>query len=144
MLNKQMEDLRLADSKGDYTTTWQIIPDLSGKDKKSSVKVPKKGDLSLMTNYRGISLLSIAAKVYNKILLNRIRDHVDPILRSKQAGFRSGRSCAQEKSRKTKAPHQRVTKTYSLNGGNTSVPCSTTAMVNLYQNCHLLLLRIFP
>ena len=33
------------------------------------VPLPKKGDLSLMTNYRGISLLSITAKVYNKILL---------------------------------------------------------------------------
>ena len=42
MLNKQMEDLRLADSKGDYTTTWKIIHDLSGKDKKSSVKVKKR------------------------------------------------------------------------------------------------------
>ena len=49
-----------------------------------------------MTNYRGISLLSIAAKVYNKILLNRIRDEVDPILRKNQAGFRPGRSCAQQ------------------------------------------------
>ena len=45
------------------------------------VSLPKKGDLSLMTNYRGISLLSIAGIVYNKILLNRIRDEVDPILR---------------------------------------------------------------
>ena len=60
------------------------------------VPLPKKGDLSLMTNYRGISLLSIAAKVYNKILLNRIRDEVDPILRKNQAGFRPGRSCAQQ------------------------------------------------
>ena len=60
------------------------------------VPLPKKGDLSLMTNYRGISLLSIAAKVYNKILLNRIRDEVDLILRKNQAGFRPGRSCAQE------------------------------------------------
>ena len=212
MLTKQMEDLHLADQKGDYSTTWKIIHDLSGKDRKSSVKVkkrdgtspkndkdllaewrkyfssllnndsqipsdlpppaaqdlpidinpptleetqkaihqmkpkkaagldcaitsealqdggdmlvqvvhgfctevyttlkppnqwttsvivplPKKGDLSLMTNYRGISLLSIAAKVYNKILLNRIRDHVDPMLRNNQAGFRPGRSCAQQ------------------------------------------------
>ena len=32
-----------------------------------------------MTSYRGISLMSIAAKVYNKILLNRIRAHLDPI-----------------------------------------------------------------
>ena len=60
------------------------------------VPLPKKGDLSLMTNYRGISLLSIAAKVYNKILLNRIRDEVDLILRKNQAGFRPGRSCAQQ------------------------------------------------
>lgn len=213
MLNKQMEDLQLADMKGDYTTTWKIVHDLSGKDGKPRVKVkkrdgtpptndrdllaewreyfssllnndngqspsdlpipaaqdlpiqvnpptreetleaihqmknnkaagldcaitsealqnggdvmvdvvhgfcsevyttltppsqwttsvivplPKKGDLSLMTNYRGISLLSIAAKVYNKILLNRIRDQVDPTLRNNQAGFRPGRSCAQQ------------------------------------------------
>ena len=60
------------------------------------VPLPKKGDLSLMTTYRGISLMSIAAKVYNKILLNRIRNEVDPILRKNQAGFRPGRSCAQQ------------------------------------------------
>ncbi len=60
------------------------------------IPLPKKGDLSLMTNYRGISLMSIAAKVYNKILLNRIRPHVDPLLRKNQAGFRPGRSCAQQ------------------------------------------------
>ena len=193
MLNKQMEDLRLADLKDDYTTTWKIIHDLSGKISSvkvnerdgtpptsdvdllsewkeyfssllnnsndqspselpppaakdlpmqtnpptreetliairqmdmtkinkgagldsaitaealqnggdamvdivhgfcaevyssltppsqwtTSVIVPlrKKGDLSLMTNYRGISILSIIAKVYNKILFNRIRDN---------------------------------------------------------------------
>ena len=64
----------------------------------TSVIVPlsKKVDLSIMTNYRGISLLSIAAKVYNKILLNRIRDESDPILRNNQAGFRPGRSCTQQ------------------------------------------------
>ena len=36
------------------------------------ISLLKKGDLSLMTNYRGITLMSIAAKVYNKILLNQI------------------------------------------------------------------------
>ena len=56
----------------------------------------KKGDLSLMTNYRGITLMSIAAKVYNKILLNRIRSHLDPLLRKNQAGFHPGHSCAQQ------------------------------------------------
>ena len=42
VLNKQMEDLRMADSKGEYTTIWKIIHDLSGKNKKSSVKVKKR------------------------------------------------------------------------------------------------------
>ena len=210
MLNKQMKDFKIVDSKGEYTTTWKIIHELPGKGKKTSVKVNKrdgapptsgqiylqngentsvpclttaivnhhrlwpsccpgptnpdqstntrketlsaihqmkttrllgstvqlqlkpsrmlvmqyltlplasvqkftpvsrhpssgpsasllkKGDLSQMTNYRGISLLSIRAKVYNKILFNRIRDYVDPILRKNQAGFRPGRSCAQQ------------------------------------------------
>ena len=37
-----MEDLWLADSKGDYTITFKITHDLSGKDQKSSVKVNKR------------------------------------------------------------------------------------------------------
>ena len=60
--------------------------------KSTIVPVPKKGDLSFATNYRGISLLPIAAKIYNNLLLNRIRLHVEPILRNNQNGFRSGRS----------------------------------------------------
>ena len=60
------------------------------------IPLPKKGDLSLMTNYRSISLMSIAAKVYNRILLNRIRPVVDPVLRQNQAGFRKGRGCAHQ------------------------------------------------
>ena len=60
------------------------------------IPLPKKGDLSQMTNYRGITLMSTAAKVYNKILLNRIRPHLDPLLRKNQAGFRLGRSCAHQ------------------------------------------------
>ena len=43
------------------------------------VPVPKKGNLQLMTNYRGISLMSIAAKVYNKIIFNRLIPVVDKI-----------------------------------------------------------------
>jgi hypothetical protein len=60
------------------------------------VPTPKKGDLSQMNNYRGITLMSICAKVYNKILLNRIQSAVDPKLRRNQAGFRRGRSCTQQ------------------------------------------------
>ena len=43
-------------------------------------------------NYRGITLTSIAAKIYNSMLLNRIRPHIDPVLRKNQNGFRTNRS----------------------------------------------------
>jgi hypothetical protein len=45
-----------------------------------------------MNNYRGISLMSTMAKLFNRVLLNRIRPAVDRILRPNQAGFRPGRS----------------------------------------------------
>ena len=40
--------------------------------------------------------MSIAAKVYNKIIFNRLMPVVDKILRRNQAGFRKGRSCIQQ------------------------------------------------
>ena len=51
----------------------------------------KKGDLSDPGNYRGISLTSVAAKVYSKLILNRLRPYIDPIIRPHQNGFRQGR-----------------------------------------------------
>ena len=56
------------------------------------VKIPKKGDLSNCNNYRGITLLSIPGKVFNRIILERIKDSVDGKLREEQAGFRKNRS----------------------------------------------------
>ena len=44
------------------------------------------------TNYRGISLLPIAAKMYNKLIQNRLLSKIEPILRNNQNGFRAGRS----------------------------------------------------
>ena len=46
-LNRQMEELQLADSKGDYSTTWKIIHDLSGKDRNPKVKVKMRDGLLL-------------------------------------------------------------------------------------------------
>ena len=57
------------------------------------VKLPKKGDLGNCSNYRGITLLSIPGKVFNRVLLDRIKDAVDAQLRDNQAGFRKNRSC---------------------------------------------------
>ena len=53
---------------------------------------PKKADLGLAKNYRGISLTSIAAKIYNSLLRNRIEPKIVNILMKSQNGFRGNRS----------------------------------------------------
>ncbi len=60
------------------------------------IPIPKKGNLTSMSNYRGITLMSVAAKIYNRVLLDRIRPIVDPYLRNNQAGFREGRGCVDQ------------------------------------------------
>lgn len=93
--------------KADIDTTVEMMHVLFGKvwdneeipsDWKEShiVKIPKKGDLSNCNNYRGISLLSIPGKVFNRVILERIRDATDPQLRDQQAGFRRNRSCSDQ------------------------------------------------
>ena len=57
------------------------------------VKLPKKGDLSLCKNWRGITLLSITSKVFSRVIHDRISEALDPLLRKEQAGFRKGKSC---------------------------------------------------
>ena len=52
---------------------------------------PKKGDLGLAKNYRGINT-SIAVKTYNALLCNRIEPKIENILRKNQNGFRRNRS----------------------------------------------------
>ena len=56
------------------------------------IPFPKKGDLGLAKNYRGITLTSIAAKIYNALLRNRIEPKIDNILRKNQNCFRRNRS----------------------------------------------------
>ena len=53
---------------------------------------PKKGDLGLAKNHRGIILTSIAAKKYNALQRNRIESKIDNILMKNQNGFRRNRS----------------------------------------------------
>ena len=45
---------------------------------------PKKGNLGLAKNYRGITLTSIAAKIYNALLNNCIEPKIENILRKNQ------------------------------------------------------------
>ena len=51
-----------------------------------------KGDRSSCDNHRGISLLSIAAKILARIMLNRITKHIlDDVVSESQCGFRKQR-----------------------------------------------------
>ena len=56
------------------------------------IPIPKSGNLSKAGNYRGISLSSIVAKIFNKMILCRIRSELDDHLRINQNGFRVGRT----------------------------------------------------
>jgi len=60
------------------------------------IKLSKKGDLSNRTNYRGITLLDVSGKVFNWVLLNRMKDEIDTKFRDQQAGFRKDRSCVDQ------------------------------------------------
>jgi exonuclease III len=55
------------------------------------VPVPKMAGTSKIEEHRGISLMSCAAKIYNKLLLLRLQSVLDPFLRHEQNGFRPGR-----------------------------------------------------
>ena len=58
--------------------------------------LPKKGNLKKCQNYRTISLISHSSKVILRILLNRLKAKAEEILSEEQAGFRPGRSTAEQ------------------------------------------------
>ncbi|VDO65576.1 unnamed protein product [Schistosoma curassoni] len=60
------------------------------------IKIPKKGDLSKCKNYRGITLLSVPGKVFNRILLNWLKDSVEIQLQDQQAVFLKDRLCTHQ------------------------------------------------
>ena len=56
-------------------------------------KIPQKGDLAICNNYRGITMLSVPGKILSRIILQRLIDALDEILRDQQMGLRTIRSC---------------------------------------------------
>ena len=56
------------------------------------IPFPKKGDLWIIKNYKGIILTSIAAKVYNALLLNSIKPEIQKILWKNQNSFSRNQS----------------------------------------------------
>ena len=53
---------------------------------------PKKSDLEIAKNYRGITLTSIVAKIYNALIRSHIEPNIEKILRKNQNGFWRNRS----------------------------------------------------
>ena len=60
--------------------------------KRCILPYPKKGDLGLAKNNQGITLTSIATKIYYALLRNRIEPKIENIFRKNQNGFRRNRS----------------------------------------------------
>ena len=56
--------------------------------------LPKKGDLSKPSNYRGIMLLEVVYKTVAKIIHSRLQPIVESLDHEAQCGFRPGRGCA--------------------------------------------------
>ena len=69
------------------------------KDWTRAVIVPLykgKGAQKECKSYRAISLLSVASKVYGRILVDRVNEKTDKMLWDVQAGFRQGRGCTDQ------------------------------------------------
>ena len=64
--------------------------------KASIIPIPKKPGTTKIEEHRGISLMSCAAKLFNKVLLNRLQPIIDPFLRQEQNGFRPKRGTVQQ------------------------------------------------
>ena len=58
-----------------------------------SVKIPKKSNLKICENWRGICVLPEIPKIIFKVILDRIKDHLYSSIDREQAGFRPGSSC---------------------------------------------------
>ena len=60
------------------------------------VSIPKKGNSTALGNQRGIAKTCSSAKLFNKVLLSRLKPIIDPQLSQCQSGFRAGRSTTEQ------------------------------------------------
>ncbi len=68
-------------------------------DWKKAITVPLykgKGSRNECGSYRGISLLSVPGKVYERILTKRLREVKEGRVSEEQGGFRKGRGCVDQ------------------------------------------------
>ena len=73
---------------------WTVTPDemlLTG-----ILPIPKGTSSFNPANSRGISMIPVITKLFNRMLLDRIRCHVEPLLRFNQNGFRPERGTREQ------------------------------------------------
>ena len=68
----------------------------SDRTKQISVPIFKKGSKFKCDNFRGISLLCSAHKVFTRAMLNRMKHYVEEQLSESQCGFRAKRGCCDQ------------------------------------------------
>lgn len=72
-----------------------ILPNLFKAAKVKALTKPGKDGIEV-THYRPISLLSVAYKLLERLILNRIQPAIDIILPIEQAGFRNNHVCVEQ------------------------------------------------
>jgi S-ribosylhomocysteine lyase LuxS involved in autoinducer biosynthesis len=60
-------------------------------------KHTRKKNKNKCENYRGITSLPTAYKLFTNIIKNKLNEHVEEEMVEKQCGFRKGRSCTDAK-----------------------------------------------
>jgi len=74
-----------------FCTVWETEETAENWNCGLIVKLPKKGNLTECGNWRGVTL-SVPAKVMGRVIITRLHDAVDGMLREEQRGFRTGQS----------------------------------------------------
>ena len=60
------------------------------------VSIPKKGNSTALDNQRGMAKTCSSAKLFNKVLLSRLKPIIDPQLSQCQSGFHASRSTTEQ------------------------------------------------
>lgn len=73
-----------------FSASKQIVPTTWTRSRIQPV--PKKGNLSIISNYRPISLTEVTRKLFERLILKEVTEKIEP-LSVEQGGFRSNRGC---------------------------------------------------
>ena len=80
-----------------HSKAFNIENTIPGDWRKSVViSIPKKGNSTALDNQRGITKTCSSAKLFNKVLLSRLKPIIDPQLSQCHGGLRAGRSTTEQ------------------------------------------------